>query len=86
MYYEPLAARSRYFKESEGGQQTMCKIWEEVRNEGIEQGIEQGMTQSKMEAAKNLINMGILTYEQIAQAQGLPIETVKSLAKEVKGA
>jgi predicted transposase/invertase (TIGR01784 family) len=82
MYYEPLAARSRYFKESEGGQQTMCKIWEEVRNEGIEQG----MTQSKMEAAKNLINMGILTYEQIAQAQGLPIETVKSLAKEVKGA
>jgi predicted flap endonuclease-1-like 5' DNA nuclease len=35
---------------------------------------------AKIEAAQRLLDMGVLTYEQIAQAQGLDIETVKDLA------
>ena len=48
-----------------------------------EAGIEKGRKMEKIEAAKNLLRMGILTHEQIAQAQGLPLEQVQELAEEI---
>ena len=36
-----------------------------------------------IEAAENLLRMNILTFEQIAQAQGLQLETVKELAEKL---
>jgi hypothetical protein len=78
MYYQTLADRARYFKESEGGQETMCKIMEDMRNETAAQTA----VKTKIEAAQKLLNMGILTYEQIAQVQGLPIETIRELAAQ----
>jgi hypothetical protein len=74
MYYPLLAERARYFKESEGGQKTMCKIMEDMRNETAEQ--------TKLDTAQELLKMGILTLEQIAQAAKLPLETVQKLAAQ----
>ena len=48
---------------------------EEAREEGIEV--------AKLEAAQNLLKMNVLTPEQIAQAQGLPLEKVLELQKEL---
>ena len=48
-----------------------------------EAGIEKGRKMEKIEAAKNLLRMGILTHEQIAQAQGLSLEQVQELAEEI---
>ena len=63
MYYKPLADKVWYFKSTEGGLDSVCKIIEEVRNEGIqigieqgiEQGIERGIEQGSMLARKQMI-------------------------------
>ena len=54
-------------------------IYFKAKNEGIAQGAEQ----AKLETARNFIDLNV-PYEQIAQGTGLPLETVKELAKEVK--
>ena len=42
-----------------------------------------GMEKGKLDAARNLIKMNVLSPEQIAQGTGLPIETVRELADEI---
>ncbi|MBR4824172.1 MAG: hypothetical protein IKZ86_05185 [Spirochaetaceae bacterium] len=54
-----------------------------AENRGIAIGEERGRTEAKLEAARNLINLGV-SLEIIAQAQDLPLETVQQLAKELK--
>ena len=46
-----------------------------------QEGLLQGATEAKSEAAKNLLNMNILSSEQIAQTVGLPLENVLELQK-----
>ena len=41
-------------------------------------GLERGRSEAKLEAARNLINLGV-SLDIIAQAQELPLETVQSL-------
>jgi predicted transposase YdaD len=50
--------------------------------EGIKQGIEQGAEKKAMETAVNLVKLGKVTLEEIADATGLPLETVKELEKQ----
>ena len=45
----------------------------------LEQRLQQGMQLKAEETAINLLKMGLLTNEQIAQASGLPIEKVLEL-------
>ena len=52
------------------------------KNEGYEAGMQQGMQQTKIETAKNMLEMK-LTLKQIFQATGLPLETIENLAKEL---
>ena len=59
---------------SEGGV-TMCNVVEQIRNEGREEG--------RIEAAINLLKMDKLSPEEIAQAQGLPLEKVLELKKSI---
>ena len=54
-------------------------IYFKAKNEGIAQGAEQ----KALETARNFIDLNV-PYEQIAQGTGLPLETVKELAKEIK--
>ncbi|MBQ8681123.1 MAG: hypothetical protein IJ530_15435 [Treponema sp.] len=46
-----------------------------------QEGLLQGAAEAKSEAAKNLLNMNILSSEQIAQTVGLPLENVLELQK-----
>lgn len=71
MNYLVLAQRVRYFKEDTKGVATMCRAFEEVREEG-----ERGKA---IEAAKRLLLGGKLSYEEIADAMGLSVEEVKAL-------
>ena len=57
-------------------------ITKRARQEGIELGISQGTQQKAVDAAKKLLAMNLGTHEQIAQAEGLPLEKVKELAKD----
>ena len=60
----------------------------QIRAEGFEdghnEGISQGEQKAKLEAAKNLIQMKLGTLEQIAQAQGLPLEEVEALSETLE--
>ena len=49
---------------------------------GMQQGMQQGIQQTKIETAKNMLEMK-LTLKQIFQATGLPLETIENLAKEL---
>lgn len=54
------------------------------RREGYEEGVSEGAQQKAMEAAKNLLQMKVLTHEQIAQAENLPLKQVQELAEEIE--
>ena len=43
----------------------------------------EGQQQKAVEATVNLLKMKLLTAEQIAQAEGLPLEKVLELQKEI---
>lgn len=49
----------------------------------FENGMRRGKENERMEIAKNLLKMGLLSLAQIAEASKLPLETVEQLAKEV---
>ena len=49
----------------------------------IEVQREEAREQKAIEAAQNLLRMNVLSLEQIAQAQGLPLEKVLELQKEL---
>ena len=55
-----------------------------AKREGLRQGLAQGAQQKAVEAAKNLLKMKLLSTEQIAQAAGLPLETVRELQQQFK--
>ena len=57
---------------------------EEAKEEGLEQGLEQGAQHQAIQAAINLLKMQVLSPEQIAQAQGLPLQKVLELQQEIK--
>ena len=45
--------------------------------------IRKGAQEKALEAARNLLAMNVLSPEQIAQAEGLPLEQVLELQKEL---
>ncbi len=72
MFYSVLARQVRYFKETEGGQEIMCQVFEELA--------EKRVIEEKKESARRMIARGKLTVEEIAEDVGLPIEIVRDLA------
>lgn len=71
MNYIELANRARYFKTDKEGQSSMCKIVEDI--------VAKEMREERIEIAKNLLNNGKLTLEEIAQCSGLTVEEVKAV-------
>lgn len=61
--------------------------WERQRaydfDDGKQEGLKEGAQKKAEEAAINLIKMNILSPEQIAQAQGLPLEKILELKKSI---
>ena len=55
----------------------------EGKREGLQEGRKEGIQENKLENAQNLLAMNVLSHEQIAQAIGLPLETVRELAEEL---
>ena len=58
-------------------------IVEEYGDERAAEAFEQGAQQQAIQAAINLLKMGVLSLEQIAQAQGLPLEKVLELQQQL---
>ena len=54
-----------------------------MREEGYEDGIVDGKIQKALEAAENLLRLNLLSVEQIAQVQGIPIEQVLQIKEKL---
>lgn len=72
MFYPILAKQVKYFKETEGGQEIMCQVFEDLA--------EKRVTEEKKAFACRLIARGKQTLEEIAEDTELPIEVVRDLA------
>lgn len=76
MYYKDLADRADLLKNTERGQEEVCKIMEEISSESVRQ--------EKYQTALRLIKMELLTIEDIAKATDLSVEDVLALVAMVK--
>ncbi|EID85233.1 hypothetical protein MSI_12320 [Treponema sp. JC4] len=84
MYFDELASKVRFHKQDEQGVQMASKIVEEYGDIREAEGFKQGEEKKAIEAATNLLKMKLLTVEQIAQAQGLPVEKVIELKAQIE--
>ena len=71
MHYQILANRVRYFKEDTEGVAAMSKVMEDMRNEAARE--------KTFSIARRVLELGKLSYEEIAGALGLTIDEVKAL-------
>lgn len=76
MFYPLLAKQVRYFKETEGGREIMCKAFEEL----AEKRADEKVLEEKRDVAVRMIADGKLSAEEIARYLGLPINMVEELA------
>lgn len=73
MFYRELAKQVKYFKETEGGQEIMCQVFEDLA--------EKRVTEEKKAFARRLIARGKQTLEEIAEDTDLSLEEVRELAE-----
>ncbi len=78
MFYEILADRVRFFKESKEGVAIMCKAMEDMRNESLKEGIKEGMKT----AALHMIAANKYAPEEISAISGLSLEEIRQLKTE----
>ncbi len=69
----PFADKTRFFKETPEGVNHMCKVMEERVND------------ERIRIAVNLLKIGILSNEKIAEATDLSIEVINELEEKLKG-
>lgn len=78
MYDKTLQQRAKQIKNSQGGKERMCKIMQEVKDEGRAEGkIEQ-----KEEIALKMLEDRSLSLDKISIFSDLSIERIQELAKE----
>lgn len=80
MYYDILADRVRYFKETEEGARIMCEAMEMLTNEAEERGMERGM-----ERGKTAVVLGMLrekmSLETIARVSDISMEKIREIGR-----
>ena len=91
MYYDALAERVRFFKESKEGISIMCKVMEDMRNESLQEGLRIGKKEGRKEGRKEgekeekkmtalrMLELGKYALDEISNISGLPIDEVKKL-------
>ena len=87
MYYDVLADRVRFFKESREGIAVMCKAMEDMRRESLQEGIREGMKKGVREGMKKgmnaaaccMLEAGKYALDEIAAVSGLSVDEVKRL-------
>lgn len=78
MHYAALASRVRYFKEDEEGVTSMCKMMEDLWNEGKLEGT----LAANRSTALRMLEKERFSYEEIAELSGLSVEEVKALDEQ----
>ena len=74
MHYEELKKRASFFKEEEGGQGKMCKIMDEIWQEGMERGMERGAENKLLESLRTIMQTMRLSEDEAMNALLIPLE------------
>lgn len=61
---------------------TMCEIYDQIQNEGIEIGIEQGIEKGKIEVLRGLFLDNVITLSEAAKRAGMDESEFEELLKE----
>lgn len=84
MYYDVLAERVRFLKETEEGAGIMCEAMEnlakDIAQEAKAQGMAQGMAQGKTDIVLEMLR-GKMPLETIAHMSKFSLERVRELGK-----
>lgn len=72
-------ARFGYIYDAERDQKRTINT---IKHISFDEGVEEGEKRKALETAKNLLEMGTLTLEQIATATNVPIEEIKKLQEK----
>jgi len=78
MYHQELAQRARYLKSDEHGVMKMCKMMEEIHEDGRAEGI----AETTFKIVRNLLSSGKMSYEEIAKNADTSLDEVLRIAKE----
>ena len=78
MYYDVLADRVRFFKESKEGVAVMCRAIEDMLNRTVKET----RLESNRATARRMLAAGKYTVAEISDISGLSIEEVKKLQSE----
>lgn len=70
MYYEELRKRAGFFKNEEGGRVQMCKMMDEIRQEGMERGAENKL----LESLRTIMQTMQLSEDEAMNALLIPSE------------
>ena len=81
MYYPILAEQVRYFKETEGGLQYMCKVLEEEREDGRAEGRIEGRKEAIEEMVLNALRKGH-SPEEVSEFNDVPLNDVIKIKKK----
>ena len=79
MFYPVLVKQVKYFKETEGGQEIVSQVLEELAKKWAEEEAEERVLEEKTASARRMIVRRKLTLEEIAEDTDLPIEVVRNL-------
>ena len=74
MHYKELSDKVRYYKETEKGVETMCKAFEDLR--------EETEMRTRIENARKMLANGKFSLDDVVECSGLPLEKVKELAED----
>ena len=80
MYYKTIAERVKYFKETEGGNTTMCRAIETI----AVRKFDEGDRNRAIKVALAMLNDKVFPLDSIAKYTELPLSEIESLAKTVK--
>jgi len=74
MYYKPLAAQVRYYKEDAKGVEAMCRIVEDL--------VEKEKREEKIAMIAKMKRIGKLNNEDIAEITGFTVEEIEAFAEQ----
>ncbi|MCI8388970.1 MAG: hypothetical protein HFE63_10980 [Clostridiales bacterium] len=82
MLLPELAERVKYYKETEGGTNQMCRAMEARVEERLQKRLQEKIEKRNIEVALSMLDDGRFTFEDIAKFSQLSLEDVKELAKK----
>ena len=83
MYFDLFRETTKYYKETQEGVETMCRAFDEVREQGRERGLVQGREQNQIENIRSLMENLKLTAQQAMDALNIPMAEQEKLLVKV---